>query len=72
MTKEEARLFKSRWQLVNEARIEEIRQATASTKLRQLADMFAAGRALGWADKRAANETEVRSRWVRLKEKAHG
>lgn len=71
MTKEEARLFKQRWQLVDDRVIEEVRQTPVAVKLRQLAIMFAAGQALGWADKQKKDETEVRARWVRLKESAH-
>jgi hypothetical protein len=71
MTKEEALLFKQRWRLVNDRVIEEVRQTPITVKLRQLAIMFAAGHALGWADKQRAGEEEVRARWVRLKEKLH-
>lgn len=72
MTKEEAILFKQRWQLVNDHVNEEVRRMPVSVKLQQLAVMFAAGQSLGWADKQREGETEVRERWVRLKERAHG
>lgn len=71
MTKEEARLFKQRWRLVNDRIIEEVRQTPVSVKLQQLAIMFAAGQALGWTDKQKLGEEEVRARWVHLKENAH-
>ena len=71
MTKEEAQLFKQRWRLVNDRLNKEVRQMPVSVKLQQLAIMFAAGQALGWADKQRAGEEEVRARWVRLKERAH-
>ena len=71
MTKEEARQFRQRWRLVNDRLKDEVRQMPVSIKLQQLAIMFAAGQALGWADKQRAGEAEVRARWMRLKEKAH-
>lgn len=71
MTKEEARLFKQRWRLVNDRIIEEVRQTPVTVKLQQLAIMFAAGQALGWADKQKLDEEEVRARWVCLKENPH-
>ena len=71
MTKDEARLFKQRWRLVNDRVIEELRQMPVAVKLQQLAIMFTAGHALGRADKQKSGEEEVRARWVRLKERAH-
>jgi hypothetical protein len=71
MTKDEARLFKQRWQLVNDRVIEEVRETPITVKLQQLAIMFAAGQALGWADKQKRGEEEVRARRARLKERAH-
>lgn len=72
MTREEALLFKQRWRMVNDRVNEEVRRMPVSVKLEQLAVMFEAGYALGWGDKQREGETEVRARWVRLKEAAHG
>jgi flagellar biosynthesis/type III secretory pathway protein FliH len=71
MTKEEARQFKARWQLVNHAMTEEVRRTPASVKLQQLAVMYEAGQALGWTDALKEGEEGVRERWRRLKEKYH-
>lgn len=71
MTKEEARQFKERWQLVNQVTIEEQRRTPVSVKLQQLALMYEAGQVLGWAEQPREGEEEVRERWRRLKEKFH-
>ena len=71
MTKEEARLFKKRWELVNEVTIEEARRTPVSVKLRQLALMYEAGQMLGWVEGLREGEEEVRERWRLLKEKFH-
>jgi hypothetical protein len=70
MTKDEAQLFKARWQMVNEFTNEEARRTPLSTRLHQLAIMFAAGHELGWREKSDEGEAEVRARWLRLKEAA--
>lgn len=67
MTKDEARLFKQRWQLVNDVIIEEARGAPVSLRLGQLAVMFAAGYELGWSERLQTGEEEVRQRWQRLR-----
>jgi hypothetical protein len=71
MTKEEARQFRARWKLVNEAVTEEVKQTPASVKLRQLALMYEAGQLLGWDARLKEGEEEVRERWRRLREKLH-
>ncbi|MDX2034388.1 MAG: hypothetical protein SF339_27180 [Blastocatellia bacterium] len=71
MTKEEARLFRSRWQLANERIAEEIRGTPMVEKLRQLAIMFQAGQALGWTERMRAGEEEIQQRWQRLRERMH-
>ena len=71
MTKEEARQFKVRWQLVNQAVAEDVRRTPPSVKLQQLAVMYEAGQALGWTDALKEGEEGVRERWRRLKEKYH-
>jgi transcriptional regulator with XRE-family HTH domain len=66
LTKQEARAFKQRWNLVNSAE----RQALASTpvaqKFRQLEALLASAKQLGWTDL-AANDDEVWERWTRLR-----
>lgn len=68
MNKEEARRYKVRWLLVNEATAREAREASPAFKLEQLALMYEAGQQLGWADGLRAGEEEVRERWRRLRE----
>gem|GEM_PF-752503 len=71
MTKEQARQFKERWELVNKVTIEEVRRTPVAVKLQQLALMYEAGQVLGWAGRLREGEDEVRERWRRLKEKFH-
>ncbi len=69
ISKEQARQFKERWRLVEEAMHNEARQTPAALKLHQLALMYEAGYVLGWAESLREGEDEVRERWRRLKEK---
>ncbi|HKR00040.1 MAG TPA: hypothetical protein VJT09_05175 [Pyrinomonadaceae bacterium] len=71
MTKEEARQFKARWKLANDAVIEEMRRTPASVKLSQLALMYEAGQIFGWSSDLRGGEEEVRERWRLLREKLH-
>jgi hypothetical protein len=68
MNREEARQYKARWRMVNEHTAREAREATPASKLEQLALMYDAAQALGWADGLMDGEEEVRERWRRLKE----
>ena len=68
MDKEEARQFKARWRMVNDFTAREMREATLEFKLEQLAIMYEAGQALGWAEGLRAGEEEVRARWQRLRD----
>jgi hypothetical protein len=67
MTREEAQAWQKRWELVNKAEREELRRTPMEQKLRQLAAMMAAARELGWTEKMAEEEGEVRERWMRLR-----
>ena len=69
MTKEEARLFKERWRLVNEVTDAEARGKPLSERLRDLEMLYQFGQELGWPT-RDADAAEVRARWNRLREKA--
>jgi hypothetical protein len=69
LTREEATKFKERWRLVNERTAQEIRDASPEEKLKETAVMFEAAHDLGWVDRLALGEEEVRSRWVTLKER---
>jgi hypothetical protein len=65
MTKDEARQFKDRWDLVNRARLEEVRQMTVDRKLKDLELLFEFGETKGWA---VPNDEEGWEYWRRLKE----
>lgn len=71
MTRVEAQAWKARWELVNEAEREELRNTSAELKLRQLAVLMASVKTFGWAEALADEEAEVRERWNRLR-KAYG
>ena len=68
MNREEAKLFKERWKLVNETINEEIRNTPIETKLQQLAIMFATSQIFDWTSSQEDIEI-VRKRWQRLKER---
>lgn len=65
MTKEEVRQFKDRWDLVNQARMEEVRQMSVDRKLNDLAMLFELGEKLGWP---VRGDGEGWEYWRRLKE----
>jgi hypothetical protein len=69
MTKEEARLYKERWRLVNELTDDEARRMPLSERLRDLEMLYQFGQALGWPNQ-DDEEEEVWARWNRLREKA--
>lgn len=72
MTVEEMRQFKARWKIVNDFTAGEARDAPPAIKLRQLALMYEAGQAFGWAGVPRKGEAEVRERWRRLREMVNG
>jgi hypothetical protein len=71
MTKEEARAWKARWDVINEIEREELRRRSPAVILRQLDTLMRWAKDLGWNEKLAAGEEEVRQRWIRLR-KAYG
>jgi len=70
MTKEEAQAWKARWELVNRAEREELRNTPIDRNLRQLEVMAAAARELGWNERLAEEETMVRELWIRLRSRS--
>ena len=64
MTKEEGKLFKERWHLVNDVIIDEIRRTPIAVKFQQLARLF--GPSVPKND-----DVIVRERWIRLKSPYH-
>jgi len=67
MSKSEVLAFKKRWQAVNVAEQKELRAASVELKFQQLAALMASVDAMGWRDKLAEGEAEVRERWRRLR-----
>lgn len=67
LTKTEAQAFRTRWEAVNAAEREELRATPIVRKFQQLVALMASVSQLGWADKLAEEETEVRDRLNRLR-----
>ncbi len=67
MDRAEALAWKERWRLVREKEIEELSAMTIEERLRQLDTMFLFARELGWDEALAAEEEEVRERWIRIR-----
>ncbi len=67
ISRAEARSFKKRWESVNAAERKGLRATPVIDKLRQLAALMASAEKLGWTQALAAEDTEVRDRWNRLR-----
>jgi hypothetical protein len=67
MTPAEARAWKARWELVNDAEREELRATPLALKLKQLGTLMTWARQLRWTEALAAEEDVVRQRWIRLR-----
>ncbi len=71
MTRQEARAYLSRWQLVGEVQEGERRRLSIQAKLRQLDQCYQTAAGLGllkqYAAARRKDEREVQLRWRRLK-----
>jgi hypothetical protein len=67
MTKEEARAFIGRWQIVEQYIVEEIRNLTPELRAGQIAAAYQTGRAMG-----LASEEVPFQEWQRLREKFDG
>lgn len=65
MTKEQAAQRKQQWDLVNRARIEEVRGMSSAKKLKDLEMLFEFAEKLGWVGRPATEGWEY---WTRLKE----
>ena len=57
--------------MVNAAEQAELQTTSLSQKLFQLAALMASVHSLGWSEALAAEETEVRARWNRLRDLAN-
>lgn len=71
MARVEAQEFRKRWQRVNEAEIEELRRMSPAEKLRQVAALMESASAFGWDKAQAAEDQQVRERWLRLRKACH-
>jgi hypothetical protein len=67
LTKAEAQAFRKRWEAVNAAEREELRATPMARKFQQLTALMASVSQIGWVDKLAEEETEVRDRWNQLR-----
>jgi transcriptional regulator with XRE-family HTH domain len=71
LTREEAQAFKQRWKVVNAAEKEELASTPMAHKFRQLAALMTSAEELGWTEALAAEESQVRDRWTRLRRAYH-
>ena len=72
LTKTEARRYRGRWEAVNAAERQELRSTPIRLKFLQLAALMASAKELGWVGPLAAEESEVRIRWSRLRKTLGG
>ena len=71
ITKSEARAFRKRWKILNDAEREELRITPIDKKLEQLAKLIASAKQIGWTKLLAEEEDEVRIRWNKLRNSYH-
>lgn len=71
ITKSEARAFRRRWKILNDAEREELRITPMDKKLEQLAILVASAKQMGWTHLLAEEENEVRIRWSKLRNSYH-
>jgi hypothetical protein len=71
ITAEEARAWRERWRLVNEAEIEELRATPVEQKFRQLAVLMASADLFPRTPVDEAEDEAVREVWMRLRERWH-
>ena len=67
ITRAEAEAFRARWRVVNAAEREELISTPVMYKLLHLASLMASAGPMGWTETLAAEEAEVRDRWLRLR-----
>lgn len=65
MTKEEAVQYQRRWELVKQARLQEVRRMSTAEKIKDLEVLFEFGEKLGWSVRPTSEGWEY---WRRLKE----
>ena len=72
LIKDQVLAYRKRWQLVNDAEIEELRNTSLAAKLRKTAVLMASAHAMGWHDALESDEVTVWERWQKLREKYRG
>lgn len=71
MSKQEAKDFVRRWQMVNDFEVEELQRTPPEVRLRQFFTLMAWAREFGWEkDEKAV--AEVRQRWMKLRQVRSG
>jgi len=70
ISKQQARLFKARWKVVNDIIIDEIRATSPQVRMTQLMAIFDSGAVPSQTESSKEAET-VRARWAQLKAKLH-
>lgn len=68
LSKEQGQAYKSRWKIVAETELQELRESNPEDKLRQLWALMSSVSELGWTQALAREEIEVRERWNRLRQ----
>ena len=68
ITKEQANAYKKRWELINKAEIQELRNATFTQKMHQIQSLMASINTIdGWSNTLSKDEDIVRERWNKLR-----
>ena len=68
ITKEQANAYKKRWELINKAEIQELRNATLTQKMQQIQSLMASINTIdGWSNSLSKDEDIVRKRWNKLR-----
>jgi len=67
LSRKDAQAFRTRWEMVNAVERTELLKTPLERKLQQLAALMTSVQLLGWTDTLAAEVTEVRARWNRLR-----
>jgi hypothetical protein len=70
MEREQLQAWKRRWELVSARALEERKPTSPEDRLRHLDDLLEFAREMGWEERLAHGEAEVRSRWIELKRRA--
>ena len=71
ITKSEAKAFRTRWKIVNNAEREELGSMPVIEKFNQLVALMSSVGAMGWTKALTAEDKEVRNRWSKLRRYYH-